>query len=177
MDLMKLLPDYYEKNATMKTLQHLLSEVTSDLEECLSDTISECFVQTASALLTRYEQFLGLEIDISKSDTFRRERIRAKISGAGTTTKEMIKNVASSYSNGEVEIVEDNEHYRFIVKFVGMLGIPGNMADLKVSIEEIKPAHLLVEYEYTYNTWGDVKKLTWKDAMSYSWKELKEATI
>ena len=161
MELIKLLPDYYDKNVTMQTLQTLLSEVTDDLENGLSSTISECFASTASGLLSRYEQLLGLEVDVSKPDDFRRERIRAKISGVGTTTKEMVKNVAGSYSNGEVEVIEDAANYRFVIRFVGTLGIPGNVADLKLTIEEIKPAHLAVEYEYIYNTWGDVAALTW----------------
>ena len=59
MELIKLLPDYYDKNVTMQTLQTLLSEVTDDLENGLSSTISECFASTASGLLSRYEQLLG----------------------------------------------------------------------------------------------------------------------
>lgn len=177
MELIKLLPDYYEKNVTMRTLQGLLSEATNELENGLSSTISECFVSTASGILSRYEQLLGLEVDVSKPDSFRRERIRAKISGAGTTTKEMVKNVASSYSNGEVEVIEDTSHYRFVIRFVGMLGIPGNMADLKLTIEEIKPAHLAVEYEYIYNTWENVKVLTWEQAAAYTWEEIRTVNL
>ena len=109
-------------------------------------------------------------MDVSKPDDFRQERIRAKISGVGTTTKEMVKNVASSYSNGEVEVIEDAAHYRFVIRFVGILGIPGNMADLKLTIEEIKPAHLVVEYEYIYNVWSDVEMLTWEQAVARTWK-------
>ena len=163
MDLTKVLPPYYDQNVSMQTLQKILSQVTDDLENGLSSTISECFVSTASKLLTRYENLLGLAVDVSKSEEFRRERIRAKISGAGTTTKQMIEDVSRSYSNGEVEVVEDNGNGRFIVRFVGMLGIPGNMADLKLTIEEIKPAHLMVEYEYIYNTWEAASAYTWED--------------
>ena len=177
MELIKLLPDYYEKNVTMQTLQGLLSEGTDDLEQGLSSTISECFASTASELLARYEQLLGLEVDVSKPDDFRQERIRAKISGVGTTTKEMVKNVASSYSNGEVEVIEDAAHYRFVIRFVGILGIPGNMADLKLTIEEIKPAHLVVEYEYIYNVWSDVEMLTWEQAAARTWEEIRSNRI
>lgn len=177
MELIKLLPDYYEKNVTMQTLQGLLSEVTDDLEQGLSSTISECFASTASELLARYEQLLGLEVDVSKPDDFRQGRIRAKISGVGTATKEMVKNVASSYSNGEVEVIEDAAHYRFVIRFVGILGIPGNMADLKLTIEEIKPAHLVVEYEYIYNVWSDVEMLTWEQAAARTWEEIRSNRI
>lgn len=177
MDLTKVLPPYYDQNVSMQTLQKILSQVTDDLENGLSSTISECFVSTASKLLTRYENLLGLAVDVSKSEEFRRERIRAKISGAGTTTKQMIEDVSRSYSNGEVEVVEDNGNGRFIVRFVGMLGIPGNMADLKLTIEEIKPAHLMVEYEYIYNTWEDANVLTWEAALAYTWEEIRTVKL
>lgn len=177
MELIRLLPDYYENNQTMQLLQSILSEASDGLEESFSSTILECFTATASHLLSRYETFLGLEVDISKSDTFRRERIRAKITGAGTTTKEMIMNVAASYANGAVEVIEDNPAYKFVIRFVGILGIPGNIADLKLTIEEIKPAHLVVEYEYIYNTWRDVEVLTWEQAEAYTWEEIRSEKL
>lgn len=177
MQLIKLLPDYYEKNVTMKTLQDLLSSVTDDLEIGLSNTIRECFAATARRMLTRYEQLLGLDVDVTQSDTYRRERIIAKMAGSGTSTKEMIRSVAANYSNGEVEIIEDNANYKFVVRFVGQLGVPGNMDNLKLTIEEIKPAHLVVEYEYIYNTWSDVSGLTWEQASSYTWEEIRTVNL
>lgn len=177
LDLAKVLPPYYDQNDTMQTLQKILSAVTDDLENGLSGTISECFAATASKLLPRYENLLGLTVDVSKSDQFRRERIRAKISGAGTTTKSMIEDVSRSYSNGEVEVIEDNKNSRFVVRFVGTLGIPGNMADLKLTIEEIKPAHLAVEYEYIYNTWEAGSVATWGRAESYTWEEIRTVKL
>lgn len=66
MELIKLLPEYYDENVTMQTLQSILSKETDDLETGLSDTISECFASTASVLLSRYENLLGLTIDVTK---------------------------------------------------------------------------------------------------------------
>ena len=39
MELIKLLPEYYDENVTMQTLQSILSKETDDLETGLSDTI------------------------------------------------------------------------------------------------------------------------------------------
>ncbi|MFT4005204.1 MAG: DUF2313 domain-containing protein [Lacrimispora sp.] len=177
MNLMTLLPDYYGENETMIRLQSILSAETEKLDTGLSQTILECFVNTAGAMLSRYEKLYGLEVDVSKSDAFRRERIKAKIAGAGTTTKQMIINTAKSYSNGEVEVFEDNANNRFTIKFVGILGIPGNLADLKLTIEEIKPAHLAVTYEYVYNTWTNLSVLTWKQAIAYKWEQIRTVAI
>lgn len=177
MELIKLLPEYYDENVTMQTLQSILSKETDDLETGLSDTMSECFASTASVLLSRYENLLGLTIDVTKENDCRRERICAKLAGTGTTTKEMIESVSKSYSNGEVEVIEDNANSRFVIRFVGTLGIPGNMADLKLTIEEIKPAHLAVEYEYIYNTWSDISALTWQQATSYTWEKIRTVRL
>ena len=89
----------------------------------------------------------------------------------------MIEDVSRSYSNGEVEVIEDNKNSRFVVRFVGTLGIPGNMADLKLTIEEIKPAHLAVEYEYIYNTWEAGSVATWGRAESYTWEEIRTVKL
>lgn len=178
MRLINLLPEtVYEKNETMKLLQDLLSVETERLEEDLSSTITECFMSTASRCLTRYEQILGLAVDVSKSDIFRRERISAKISGAGTTTKAMLIDTASRYSNGAVEVIEDAANSKITIKFVGTVGIPGNMADLKLTIEEIKPAHLVVTYEYIFNTWNVCAALTWERAAAYTWEEIRTVNI
>lgn len=176
MELMKLLPDFYENNETMKQLQDIVSIETERLEEILIDTIDQCFPSSANRLLMRFERILGIEIDESKTAELRREQIYAKMTGTGTTTKAMIENVAKQYSNGEVEIIEDNRNYCFTVKF-GSLGIPQNMEGFKRTIEEIKPAHLTVRYEYTYNTWDDVKRLTWEQAARYTWNEIRTVKV
>ena len=129
MELVKLLPDYYDSNVTMNTLQAILSDVTEMMDVSLSTIIAECFVNTASHMLNRYEQLLDIDVDISKPE------------------------------------------------FVGTLGIPGNMSDLKITIEEIKPAHLAVVYEYVYNTWNDVSKITWNQAAAYTWDEIRTVNL
>lgn len=174
MDLMEYLPDYYKGNETMESLQGILSSQINKLAQSMEETIDQCFIDTATHLLSRYEKIYGLDVDVSKSHEFRRERIRAKVRGIGTVTKQMIAEVARSYSNGEVEVIEDNANSSFIVKFVGTKGIPANMADLTLTIEEIKPAHLSFTFEYTFNTWNDISCMTWEEAGSLTWNELRE---
>lgn len=174
MELINLLPNYYRDNKTMEELQGILSADINGLSSDINETINQCFVNTATSLLSRYEKIYGIQVDVSKSNEFRRERIRAKIRGVGTVTKKMIEATARSYSNGEVEVIEDPTNYCFKVKFVGVKGIPANMADLTVTIEEIKPAHLAFEFEYTYNLWNDVLHMTWEKASAYTWKGLRE---
>ena len=176
-DLMEYLPELYANNVTMNELQRILSKIVSKFDDGRNEVLDNCFVSTASGLLSRYEKIFGLSIDINKNDEFRRERLKAKVRGSGTTTKKLIEQVAASFSNGEVEVIEDSANYRFFVKFVGVLGIPENIADLQLTIEEIKPAHLTFEFIYTYNTWKVVETLTWKEASAYTWEQIRTAKI
>jgi len=175
LDLMDLLPDYHRGNLTMGELQSILSTAINTLADSFNETVDQCFVNTATDLLSRYEKIYGLQVDVSKSNEFRRERIRAKIRGTGTVTKQMIKEVAASYSNGEVEVIEEPASNSFRIKFVGTKGIPANMADLTLTIEEIKPAHLAFTFEYTWLTWAefDAYNKTWAewDALNLTWDE------
>ncbi len=175
MDLINLLPDYYRGNKTMEELQSILSSDINSLVNNFDVTINQCFVNTATSLLSRYEKIHGIQVDVSRSDEFRRERIRAKIRGTGTVTKKMIEDVAKSYSNGEVNVIEEPATNSFRIKFVGSRGIPANIADLTLTIEEIKPAHLSFTFEYTYMTWDEFESYNhslggW-DTLNLTWDE------
>lgn len=156
MKLITLLPDYYDKNETMIRLQGILSAETDKLDVKLSSTISECFVTTASAMLSRYEKIYGINVDVAKSDSLRRERIKAKVIGSATTTVELVQEITSNYTNHQIEVYEDNLNNRFRIRFVGTLKEPDTLGDLMVTIEEIKPAHLDVTYEYIYNSYCNI---------------------
>ena len=172
-DLMKYLPGYWQENITMKELQEILGVEVVALIDSFAFAIDQPFIDTATTGLSRYEKILGLETDVKKSYAYRRERIKAKMMGSGTTTKQMIINVASAFSNGDVEVFEYPEEYRFVVKFIGVKGIPGNMKDLTLTIEEIKPAHLAFSYEYTYNTWGTIRPKTWGEVLGSTWGKIR----
>lgn len=177
MELLSLLPDCYRDNKTMEELQSILSADINKITNGLNKTIDQCFVNTATSLLSRYEKIYGIQVDVSKSAEFRRERIRAKIRGVGTVTKQMIEAVARSYSNGEVEVIEDPANYSFKVKFVGTKGLPPNMADLTLTIEEIKPAHLAFEFEYVYRTHAELSVYTHEQLSAYTHSELWEGEM
>jgi uncharacterized protein YmfQ (DUF2313 family) len=155
MNLIDLIPDYYSGNISME----------------------ECFVNTASRLLSRYEKIYGIAVNVNKSDEFRRERIEARIRGVGTVTKQMIVDTAASYSNGYVEIIEDPANYSFKVKFVGTIGVPANMADLILTIEEIKPAHLSYTFEYVYRTHEQLHTYTHDQLHAYTHQQIREGVM
>lgn len=168
--MLKSLPNYYRNSKVINNILDSSSKEFKRLEFNINDTEDNLFTDTTISNINRWENTLGIKTDTSKTYDFRREKIKAKLRSVGTTTKQMIANVASAFSNGEVEILEDNLNYKFIVKFTGTKGTPKNMEDLTEIIEEIKPAHLNFEYSYTYNTWNLMLSKTWQQVSSLTWE-------
>lgn len=173
--LIKKLPQYYHKSKVANDLLSTIQEELDLFDKRINETLNQFFIINSTTHIARHEKELGIKVDESKDINYRRSVILAKRRGASTTTIEMIKNVARSYTNGEVEVIEDSEHYTFTIKFISILGIPPNIDDFKNAIEEIKPAHLKCLYEFSYMTWNDIDSynLTWNklDSLDLTWDE------
>lgn len=137
-DLMKYLPAYYKGVQEIEELQQSLGIEIYGLTTRVQEVLDQAYVETATWSLARWEAELGLSSDPSKSYVSRREMVKAKRRGTGTTTPEMIQRTASAFAGGEVSVEEVPGEYRFIVRFIGILGIPPNMAGLIQILDEIK---------------------------------------
>ena len=173
-DLLEYLPSFYHNSDIIKSFMESNNVEVDTLKAYVEDLSKNLYVKTATWGLNLFEEELGLATDKSISYEERRERILAKKRGNGTTTKAMIKNTAEAFSGGEVEVIENFSDYSFIVKFVGIKGIPKNLTLFKNMIEEIKPAHLNYELAFTYTVWSMVMATdnTWNDFSSKTWVEL-----
>ncbi|MEK4520026.1 putative phage tail protein [Paenibacillus sp. FSL H8-0122] len=172
-DISKQLPDVYNKAGKLRQLLDIFSEQITQLNNRAEEVRVQYAVETATFSLGRWEREFGISIDPSKSLATRRELISAKLRGIGTTTEQMIQRTASAFSGGDVMVEEVPGEYRFVVRFVGTLGIPSNMAGLIQILEEIKPAHLVYDFAYTYTFWDSLNFLTWTAAHEKTWNELR----
>lgn len=173
-DLMRYLPWYYHQSPEMLKLQGVLAGDVGALRYyALPNLLDQFFIKTATWGLGYWEYELGLATDRSNSYERRREIIQAKLRGSGTSTKERIKNVAEAFSGGEVDVIEYNDEYRFEVKFIGVLGIPPNMAGFLNMLDEIKPAHLGYSISYTYTVWNMLLPIDWNEAGARTWSQLR----
>lgn len=166
------LPEYYQKSEVfIQLLQSFTDEINAN-NYAISDLEGQLFVDTATWGLSVWEKELGVYTDVSKPYSERREAIKAKMRGSGTCSIQMIKNAALAYTNAEVEVIEDNPNYAFVVKFVSTKGIPPNEKDFTNTIDTIKPAHLAYTVEYTYTVWRELKTKTWGDVKQNTWGEV-----
>ncbi len=171
--LLSYQPDYYRNSDVMANINNTNAIELETLNTSIKDTGNQMLIDTATTSLFRWETNLGLSILNNYANEYRRSIILARLRGQGTTTVVMLKNVAESFENGEVDIIEDNANYSFTVKFVGQKGIPPNLNDLKKAIEELKPCHLGVNYIFAYLLWSEFDNYnkTWSqwDNLNLNW--------
>ena len=168
------LPAYYRKSKVMNMLFRSIESEYKRLRNEVTLTENQFFVILAGKNIQNHEQDVGVSPDDTADLETRQGRVLSKLRGTGTVTKTMMKNVAASFVNGDIEITEYPSRYMFSVAFTSKQGVPYNLQDIKDMIEEIKPAHLAVEYIFTYRLWEDVKNdlQNWTMVKPYTWEEL-----
>jgi uncharacterized protein YmfQ (DUF2313 family) len=151
------LPGFYEAVNEFRMIMETEGVELEDQQGDLSAVLDQAFVDSATWGLDRWETELGIIPPAGQPYDQRRTVILSRIRGTGTVTMELIKRVANSFENSEIEVTQSPALYTFTVAFVDVLGLPPNIGDLQAAIEAIKPAHLAVVYEYTYITFGDLE--------------------
>ena len=130
----ELYPERLIKSAEFADWIETLEGIVEKIKEERDELFNQFNVDTATWSLELWEKEYGLETDITKTLSDRRSRIKSKMRGVVTTTKGLIKNIAESFSNGQVEVTEHNDEYYFEIEFVGKIGLPPNIPDLKAAI-------------------------------------------
>lgn len=170
------IPSFVSEQPENKEIKKVTDIEDKECREFIQDIIHQCFIETATWGLRVWEELYGIPVDANKDIKFRRSVIKSKMRGQSTTTIKNLKNVAESFSNGEVEIIENLDEYTFGIKFVGNRGIPPNMDDLINSLHENIPCYLVYEFIFVYMTWNEFESYNktfdeW-DSLNLTWDEL-----
>lgn len=173
MSIVDLLPLRFKNSKEVTEFENAVDRFVSKAEAEKDSFFNQLNVDTATWGLELWEKEYGLETDITKTLLDRRSRIKSKMRGTGTSTKKLIQNIAESFSNGYVEVTEHNDEYYFEIEFVGKIGLPPNIPDIKAAIEEAKPAHLNVVYICKYRMHKDLKAYTYGNLKAYNHKEIR----
>ena len=155
--LMQHMPKYYRDIVEIEELQNTIDLQLDELDIMSNEVLKQFFIYTATWSLPIWERIFGLTVgDTTSNLKERRENIISKLRSYGTTTKEMIIRVAKAFTNGEIEVIEDNTNYSFTIKFTSIVGIPDNLENFKKVVATIKPAHLNFNVEFRYNTHNQI---------------------
>lgn len=137
----------------------------------LDDQLS---IDTATWALSIYEKELQIETDKNKSYEERRAIIKSLMRGTGKVDTALIKLVADSYSNGDVDVAFDG---KIKITFTNIIGTPPNVNDLKIAINKITPAHLEVVYIYLYNLYQELTPFTHSYLTRYTYGNMRASKL
>lgn len=171
----KYIPRIYKKSKYMNSLYGALNQMFLDTENLKENYKNQFFIETAVLGLEILEK--EMELPGSGELAQRREEVLARMRGRGTCTPFLVKEIAKVYTGGDVEIIENFKGYSFIIKVINIVGNPPNIEGLRVIIKEIKPAHLSFDFEFKYNTWGDIEGKTWGALRGKTWGEIRDKEV
>ena len=154
-----------------KHIAKISQTALENVEIKITDIESNIFLDSATWGTNIFEKELNIEYVEDKTIDERKSIISAKLRGAGKLTLELIQDTVKAYTTNVVNVRFNGT---IIIDFSDKIGVPNDIDSLMKSIEDIKPAHLGVDYVFRYRTWRELKPFTWETTGKYSWKDAKE---
>lgn len=160
-------------NSIMESEGPQFQALTDDIE----DILKQFFIDTATWGLEGWEKEFQIPSDKSKPIEQRRAVVKSKKRGIGKVNVLLIKNIAESYDGGTVEVVNEAGIYRLTLIFIDTIGIPPNIEDLQKAIDEIKPSHYQIKYDFKYNTYDLVSTYTHNLLSGYTYEQIRSSAL
>ena len=155
-NLKSYLPPFISGTQLFTELFNAEGQELDSLDIDAEDLNAQFDVDTATWALDIYEKELGIATDYTKPLDYRRSVIKSKWCVSGKLDSTLIKTVCDAFTNGNVQVTFDGTIH---VKFNSVLGIPPNLSDLRVAVDQTKPAYLLLDYLFLYLLISDIDQL------------------
>jgi len=170
-DMGDYMPTYYKDiREAVAIIQTEANEITR-MRAQLNKVFDNFFIVSSEPMLDRWETLLNLTPG-NRDLNARRQRIMAKLQGAGTSTIGAIKALVDSFYTCKVS--EKNRENTIDILITGYRGIPKNFPDIVEAVNEIIPAHLAVRFAFSYVQWSDVEAsfMEFYDVDNVEWETL-----
>lgn len=161
--LLSYQPDYYKNSLVLDQLNNANALELTIANNKVTQEYNNLYPDTAdSATLSRFEKDNGLIVSPSYNKDYRVSRIYSRMIGQRNFSIDIIKSIAENFNYGNISVTLQLP-FQFTIKFTSKIGIPPNIDDLKTAIEQIKPAYMLVNYEYSYLLVNDINNMIISD--------------
>lgn len=154
------LPKYYDGVLEMEQLINAEGPEMDLMASRIEELLNQAYPESATWAISRYESDLQIVAEAGKPIEQRRSVVISKMRGQGKVSGSLLKSVAQAYERGAIDVNVRTDDYMIVIKFIDTYGLPPNIDDLKAAIEEIKPAHLSVEYSLRYLTIAEVESMS-----------------
>ena len=153
-DMLKLIHKFYKKDEWFKAFLDCLETSINDVLLIINRIVNlSHFNRLDLEGCKWWASHLKLNIPTSMSLSDRQAYIRAKWRSSGHNSITLIKNICSSWENGEVDATlnkDSNGNAIINLNFSGAYGIPSDVDTLLKMIDEVKPAHIGYETNYKF---------------------------
>lgn len=172
LDMNDYLPTFYHDFDEVMRINRTEANEFTRVQDKLLELLDQFYVATASLALDRWKSLTKVT-----SDDDIRQKIMAKLRGVGIVNAQLLGEIVDSFYECETtELARDNA-VRF--KIVGKRGVPDNITEVQTAINDVIPAHIVPQYEFTYLPWNELESsgMRWSDAGNYTWEELEESFL
>jgi hypothetical protein len=153
-ELLGELPSLYDSILEMRIIAQAEGEQVDQLRADIADQLNQRFASTVTWDLPAWEEELSIVAPAGRPISQRRAVVQSKMRGIGKFSGRLLKSVVEAYDNGTVDVAFDPPTGTLTVTFVSTWGIPPNLTDTMAAIEEVVPAHLIVEFVFSYLSFG-----------------------
>ena len=123
--------------------------------------------------IDEWEEWFALDKQPTWTLQDRIDRLVYTFNSRGFFTPEFLKSQAKVFTNGEIEIEEYFNQYRFVIQFTSSIGTVPNLGNFEKMVRTNMPYHLTFEIKLRYRTWRELEPYTWEYLNKYTWEELR----
>lgn len=167
------LPQYYRKSKVVKDIYNAIQLLFDKFAADISAEDLRLFITTTDSF-SLHEKDVGLSETTADNET-KRARVISRLQGNSILTKAELEQLVNVYDKTGCTITEDFPNYTINIQFSGRKGVPYNLEEIKTAVEEVKPAHIQVNYAFQSNTWEDARQKlgTWGNARAFTWEGIR----
>lgn len=140
-EIKQYVPPVVRNHCQLKELYEAVQPELDALREHISDTLMQCFAQSASYGLPCWEAEFGLPTNENLSDEERRRFLFEKQNRKVLATPQYLRDSLENLTGGTAEITECISDYLIEIKLEAD-GLLGKLKRLEMMLYELVPAHL-----------------------------------
>ncbi|WP_270851292.1 putative phage tail protein [Clostridium tertium] len=139
--ILKQIPSFIKKDEIMREIYSIQGQTFNELDDKTRNTFEQLFIDTATWGLRRWEEMLGINVDLEKTDEDRRAIIKSKLIGSKTTTKELLLEFLGTFGYTDVALTENMPDFTQTFDINHYLNTNTSKAMME-TLRDIFPAHL-----------------------------------
>lgn len=153
----KHLNGLYRNDPFVMALSSGVGKAYDEVSESMTDLFKQYDLEAVTWGIGLWEKLLDFKTDDTKAIEDRRSALRARWQSDGKIDALSIQRICDNWKNGEIQV--DFVEGSVVLKFVGAYGVPVDLEGLLAAVNDVKPAHLAMDYLIKYVLIKDVIKL------------------